>query len=798
MFESITLEMSLKPFKQTNDEYIEKVCRTVFEQWKPLVCDAKVVSILLWTADGSEILDYKARLEDEFEWCKFVGTANPPESLEWDPQGISLHAKGRLYIENPPVMTYGILKNIISTIKRAGKEILGEEKLIRVGETFDIGPEFAKSSFKYERHNEICKGFAMGSKCFIDSNGILKGDNYPYAGYPKGVPDGTPFGAFLGRQSNVFLKDMGFDYLWLSNGVGFSAEPWNSKGAVFDGKEFHINKLDEIRKQVLDFWNLFRAECPNYPVETRGTNFSVGIDYATDAVPLYDIYKANLNILPPPNSPWAALDGNFGLELMGHMSRIAEIPDNKYLFRYYIHDPWWINSPWYDRYEGQPHDIYLPMAVARIDENGKTQKPTNLNILSIDNSWGNLPKACVNEPVPHIQKAYKDAPDAPAPLTWVYPFREYTSADDEVTLREMFSNDWFICGAINNTFPLSAVVTTDNFIKTDKSIYSESILVSPVPISGSEYERVILHYAQNGGRVLFYGGVDRAGESFKKLINVKITDGIRGAVKVQALEFADFYEDGKYPDEINLKEFISAGKLNTVNADDKSDVKAVCNAGGRVLATFGGNFAWYRAPLGSEYKEGNSHLVPDDANKFMYGEVILRSVLARFGFEIKLKKPSADIQSPVVMINRSDNAYMFSAYTPSTTVELNLKMPQGAPLLMGYETVLKDGYASYRLPRAEHRECRIFVKQEESSVVSCKEITPVEYETRRRLEVTGLKNATVCFYPETYAIGNCQITLNAPGVYYISDEFEMEWKGNYCEIRNVTGMLTFAMYRYDK
>ena len=111
------------------------------------------------------------------------------------------------------------------------------------------------------------------------------------------------------------------------------------QGTGVDGERFYSERLGQVRRQVFRFWELFRNECPNYPVETRGTNFSLGIDYATDAVPLYDLYNAGLNLLPPPNSPWAALDGNFGLELMGHMTRIAELPEDSFMFRYYIHDP---------------------------------------------------------------------------------------------------------------------------------------------------------------------------------------------------------------------------------------------------------------------------------------------------------------------------------------------------------------------------------------------------------------------------------------------------------------------------
>lgn len=104
----------------------------------------------------------------------------------------------------------------------------------------------------------------------------------------------------------------------------------------------------------MDFWRLFRKECPNLRVETRGTNLTVGIDFATDGVNYQALYSGSFDFLPPPNSPWAALDGDFGLEICGYLSRIARLPEQDYLFRFYVHDPWWVNSPWLDRYEGQP------------------------------------------------------------------------------------------------------------------------------------------------------------------------------------------------------------------------------------------------------------------------------------------------------------------------------------------------------------------------------------------------------------------------------------------------------------
>lgn len=482
MFKNVTLEVSLKPFKKTDDTYIDSVCEMIFRQWYMLLKDRKTVSILLWTADGSEILDYTGDLSDSFEWCQYMGTANRPLADETDRDDLCIHTKKRLYTENPPVMTYELLKKIVAAFKKTGKHFF-PDATITVGETFDIGPEFAVSDFKYRRHTEILNGKnGVDDFGFVDSTACLAGDDRSYAAYPNGIPDGTPFGLFLGKQANVFLADMGFDYLWLSNGLGFSADPWTLDGKIFDGKNFYPQRLQKTADEVFSFWKYFRKGCPDYPVETRGTNNSVGIDYVTDGVPLYDIYNGGFNITPPPNSPWAALNDDFGLELMGHMTRICGYPNKDFLFRFYIHDPWWINTPWYDRYECNPHDIYMPMAVSRLNEAGKPESPEIFNILSIDNSYGDMPDCCVTEPLPHILKAEKESPDDAAPFVWVYPMREYSTAEDETLLSEMYYGDTYIKDAINAGFPLNCVVSTDNFLKTPDEAYSKSILISPPPV----------------------------------------------------------------------------------------------------------------------------------------------------------------------------------------------------------------------------------------------------------------------------------------------------------------------------
>ncbi len=721
MFEHITLEMSLKPFKRTDAAFIKNVCERAFSLWKPLVQNAETVSVLLWCADGSELLDYRGSLDDEFEWCYFLGGANQREGHppEIDPEGKGLHTRNYLYTKNPPKMTYRILKEIICALKTAGKKVLGEEKQILVGETVDPGPEFAVSDFKYRRHNEICLGQDMGKATMICAHARLKGDNVHYAGFPNGIPDGLPFGTFLGRQAQAFLTDLGFDYLWLSNGLGFGRETWSAHGEIFDGEKFHAEALPAVRKEVLEFWRLFRAECPNFPVQTRGTNMSCGIDMASDGVPLFEIYKHAKGVLPSPNSPWAALNFDFGLELMGHMSRIAELPSKEFMFRYYIHDPWWVNSPWYDRYGGQPHDIYLPGALSRIDENGQIGLPTHFNILSIDNSFGDMPESCVYEPLPHILKAKKDAPDGVSPLVWVYPFQEYGEADREEALSAMYHGDWFVRGAINSGLPLNQVVSSSIFAGLNKELFRESVVVTPVPFTGSVHERVMTDYVKNGGKAIFYGGTEHAPEAFRALFG------------------------------------------------------AGANAGGGVICS--GSAVWVQ--FGAPERE-------------------MVSALRHFGLELTFSRENS-AKPPVMTIHRHDNAYMFSVYSPDTTVETSIKMPLGAPVLMGYETEINGGTASYHFPKAEHRECRAFVTQE-SGTVGAREVAPVSAEFRRRIELSGLHHATVRLFGEQYCADNLTCVLNSqPDFYFVGDpcdgEYVTDGHGTYYEMHDVTGTLVFSM-----
>ena len=163
---------------------------------------------------------------------------------------------------------------------------------------------------------------------------------------------------------------------------------------------------------------------------------------------------------PPPNSPWAALDGDFGLELVGYMSKIAEIPGDRYPFRYYTHDPWWLNSPWLDRYGREPHDIYLPMSVARVTGTGETAPPTDILFLTIDNSYGEMPVEVPNEVIPH-SAGRADARPAGPRRGCIPSTSTTTTFGDAPRVDEVLFGDWFMRGR-SIWFPVNTATTTAN------------------------------------------------------------------------------------------------------------------------------------------------------------------------------------------------------------------------------------------------------------------------------------------------------------------------------------------------
>ena len=227
MFSRVTLEVSLKPFAREREEDTPRVAHDILCSWYPLLKHRKEISVMLWTSDGSELLEYRGRAEDTFEYARYLGLANEEEthSKADRDEHFSLYLCRSPYIEKPRSMTYASLAKIVGALRDAAAKLYPDARFL-VGTTFDIGPEFAVSDFKYHRHPEIMTGGKILHFGSLDSTATLAADSRAYAAFPSGIPEGTSFAYFLGRQTGVCCRDLGFDYLWLSNGVGFSSDPW--------------------------------------------------------------------------------------------------------------------------------------------------------------------------------------------------------------------------------------------------------------------------------------------------------------------------------------------------------------------------------------------------------------------------------------------------------------------------------------------------------------------------------------------------------------------------------------------
>jgi len=737
-WENITLEISLKPFFDKSTDGIRKVGEKLFRQWEPLLNDAKNTSLLFWAADGSEILEYKGNMDEEFEWGKWIGTANPEFNKKSDiPSEMkSVHERPRLYCENPNTFTYGEFKKIINELKLFYHEKYGET--LKVGATFDCGPEFAISKFKYSKHKEICRGFAFGGNRFVCCYTDLHADPQAYAGFPNGIKKGTSIGKFFGLQAHHFLKDLDFDYIWFSNGFGFGMEPWQFKGSCYDGEKFDLSNRIKTKKLNMKFWHDFRAGC-KYPIENRGTNFSTGLDLATDAVPLREIYEEVTDLEAPVNCPWGALNGSFGSELAGWMGHIAVLPKGKgYPFRFYTHDPWFLNSPWIDRYDRRPHDIYLPMSVSRLNEKGLPEAPYALKFLTADDSRGQIPDQVPEEVIPHIKQARRITPDEPGPFVWVYPFDEVHNLFKKgIRAKDIFFGDEFITASIQGGMPINTVISTRNYAQSYTSLRNRILIIPTTIEDNPELLKIIINEIKNGQKVVFYGPIfSEVLSDFFELEKAEKLDG----------EFTIKIENNTPDISKIFHSNISSGgfiehkiRKNAVNAKEK----IVYCRGPKSWSTLvtSSSAVWLRGT--NPFKPVCEMLNPKE-----YFDVrnLFRTAISYLGWEIGMEKiDKIYSQSIISTLHYHDNALYGSFFSDDSTVSQKLRYDIGAPLFSGMATYFDGKNANYPGWEAESLEARVFIEKGKPGVITNKIVPSVMPGIKRRLFLQRLKNTTICF-----------------------------------------------------
>jgi hypothetical protein len=659
------------------------------------------------------------------------------------------------------MVTYADLKRIIQALRETAKEMYGKE--IWVGDTIDAGPEFVESEFKFERHPELLKGGPKSefpkSLAFLCCYAEMNGDKFPYATFRKGIPQGTPFGTFLGRQFESLASTVGFDYVWFSNGFGLTHYAWNYLGEIFDGRESHPERAPENIKKFVSFWENFRAECPKRPIEIRGTNFSIGMDAATHGIDIREIYRVGGLHNPSPNPPWGS--SNLGLEMVSHLSRISSTPQRSFPFRYYINDSWFAVVPWADYYNREAFDVYCPMSASRINASGKVETPTDMDLMTVNTGFGELITTQASEVEPHLRRAFDIAPDEAGPLVWIYPFTEYSDElhRPSAQTQKAFFGDWFVARSITGGLPLNTVTTTDNFTKLSKKsdTFGGRVIIAPAPAAHWNYADSILEHVKKGGEAIIYGSLHDAPKNLLDALNIAIDDPIEGDLDITLQMKEDTYTAKPPKRPLRHPALQNDGGVTEVLAD-KSDkatqVRATVSSKGkrRVYAVVrearnwkGGKLAWIRGTLPFEAKADSLEPVMFKADEVADASPWMRYLLSDFNIDIRNIRRSISNKPNYLFAARSRGSYFFNGHSPDTTVDIQLRFPEGAPIFCERQTFVANSTATYHLDRTSNFECQAFLQQTAESLVSHKEgsTTP---ETSRNFTLHGLIDGTLTLY----------------------------------------------------
>ena len=335
--------------------------------------------------------------------------------------------------------------------------------------------------------------------------------------------------------------------------------------------------------------------------------------------------------------------------------------------------------------------------------------------------------------------------------------------------------------------------------------FNENILVTIAPNAGSELERSLIEFVTTGGKLMLFGPVDHSGKELLNLLNLRNVSPLEGEFTLVNDFVFDRLDDG-YPAIVNHRALFSGGGIRTrLNDMDDPDTTLLASfrqgaetrdvAWARAEKSWNGGKIVYVRGTNSSRFDGGRLLTPDDPEKYFIGQLFLRYGLNAFGIKYSIEKKDPGIKSPVSTISRSNNAFIFSGYCPNTTVEHHFRFPQGAPLLLGYDTEIVDGSSTYTLPTAWNRECRVFVDQP-GGIVSFTELHSGQNGVSKRYRVRGLQNATVRIYAEDHVTGDdLRAYLNSgypwrEGLIAVKrgdDKF-----GKHFVVENITGELVVA------
>ena len=811
-----TLEVSAKPFHLRDERETREKLRDIFLSWYAVLKHADEVALLWWFGDGAEILEFSGDLDQPVEWAKWMGFAEQKFRISngSDPNLEALHGADWLYHPEAGEITIRDMQRFLVLAREAAQEVLG--KRLSMGIAFDPGNEFTKSTFRYERHPELLISNGGALSC-IDATASLHRDDQSYAAFPDGIPEGTPFGEFFGKQTRAFFGQVDFDFIWLSNSFGFGRSPYASGGTgeFFDGEQFHFEHNHEVRDAVMEFWHAFRRECPDIRVACRGTDFTTGFNLISQATPYRRLYHEIQNLTPPPNTPWPALTRNHGLALVGMLSQIAAWPGAEFPYRFYLSDPWWLNSPWIDRYQQNPRDIYLTTALSRVTGEGRLDRLNEVSLLSIDTSWGELPENFSDTLIPHLKRGLEERPDRPGPVVWVYPFEEFDEAVFETKQggERLLCNDANLIQAINRGLPLSSVVTARALARLEEATpgyFEGCVLVSIVPTRDEiAFESALLAHVERGGRLLCYGPTRHCSERMRQALGIASAPEIHLAdvTRVETQPLATHaLETGAWADRLADAPLLSGGGIGEAPGQAEVVAEAIgTNGDRRALATCRslgpGRLAWTRGI--SSIAGYNRRMEAREVTDCFPAEMLYRELLARLGWQFHFTQEAPDSRNYYTQVHRSKNGFILTATVTDPTLELTVDTPFGAPLFPGMTNRIEPGGTRLTFAMQEwfHGNARLFVTGQTGRIPVHLGSGTHHPRYRQGWFIEDLENATLRLFPWSGCFDNTQILLNPNQHNTLGEPFDGEWKEEggqrFLEMRNITGRVSFLWSNND-
>jgi hypothetical protein len=277
----------------------------------------------------------------------------------------------------------------------------------------------------------------------------------------------------------------------------------------------------------------------------------------------------------------------------------------------------------------------------------------------------------------------------------------------------------------------------------------------------------------------------------------------------------DIVSNGEFNDTIKIlpvyhngslcEQAAGAEILATAEQDGESRVLASIHSTGKGRIGFVRALSPYleESPVAHNRTLRQSRRMKGDGAESYPAERLVRKVLAEYGWSFRARVYEPGQFVPRLAISRYDNAFFFNGYTPDTTVEMEISTPLGVPLPIEREIRIDKGNGFFHMEKATRFCCRAFVKQQQNGTISTKTLHPHRPGIYGRIDIIGLQQADVRFFPPPDCDCITVLQRDIGGIFgpvpsasgsnnILRTEIEETPFGNCHTVKNVNGIVNIA------